>query len=336
MKVAVISYPGAVASSITGPYDILDQAGDLCDLYNVEHGNIYFKPSVIHFPSAESASVDENIVWPGIELAQPDYDFVWDLIIIPAMRPGLLEVTLKNSFELVNWIIWQNENGARVASICLGAFLLAETGLLNGRTATTHWMGAEQFKARYPSVSLSENRIVIDNDATYTCGGAFAFTTMMIYLIEKHCGKAAADIVSRVFLINTHIEGQTPYSLFTGQMEHGDSNICQAQDFIEKNYSSSIGLDEMAEAALLSERTFIRRFKQATGLTPYDYLQKIRTERAKRLLEEGSRGVEEICFEVGFNDSSAFRRSFSKEAGLSPGAYRKQFLSLIDITGSDK
>jgi transcriptional regulator GlxA family with amidase domain len=229
---------------------------------------------------------------------------------------------LSNSYL---WLKWQYAEGAEVASICLGAFLLASTGLLDGKTATTHWLGAKSFRKMFPKVTLLDDKIIVDHNRIYSSGGAFSFTSLMMYLIGKFFDHQAAMLASKVFMIHIHDTRQTSYSIFHHQKDHGDSEIAAVQDYIERKYKSSISNEQLAKLVNISDRTLVRRFKKATGNTPYEYVQRIRIEAAKKLLENRDTGIEQIALEIGYEDFSAFRKVFKRLTGVTPLEYKRKY-----------
>jgi transcriptional regulator GlxA family with amidase domain len=247
-----------------------------------------------------------------------------DLIIIPALS-GDMEEAISLNKELIPWVQDQYKNGAEVASLCVGAFLLASTGLLNGKSCSTHWMFAPTFRKLFPEVSLADDRVIVDQNGIYSSGGAMAYWNLLLYLVEKYTNKEMAVMASKFFLLNTNLSSQSPFSIFKGQKDHGDCEILEAQVYIEANYQSKITVEDLAGQCNLSRRTFERRFKKATSNTPAEYIQRVKIEAAKSLLESGRKTVNEVMFEVGYADIKAFRDVFKKITGLSPVEYRKKY-----------
>lgn len=247
-----------------------------------------------------------------------------DLIIIPAIN-GDLKAALDANRELVPWILAQYTAGAEVASLCVGAFILASTGLVNGRKCATHWVAANQFRKMFPDVNLVTERVVTDERGIYTSGGAYSYLTLVLYLIEKYAGRAAAVFCAKVFAIDIDRESQSPFMMFTGQKEHEDEPIRKAQDFIEKNFHQKITVDELASMFSLSRRNLERRFKRATSNTVVEYIQRVKIEAAKLSLESTRENVNEVMYKVGYSDTKAFRTTFKKITGISPIQYRTKY-----------
>jgi transcriptional regulator GlxA family with amidase domain len=247
-----------------------------------------------------------------------------DLIIIPALS-GDMEAAIALNSDLIPWVVNRYKSGSEVASLCVGAFLLASTGLLNGKSCSTHWMFANQFRQLFPEVTLADDRVIVDQNGIYSSGGAMAYWNLLLYLVEKYTNKEMAIMASKFFLLNVNLNSQSPFSIFKGQKDHGDCVILEAQVYIETHYKNKITVDELAALSNLSRRTFERRFKKATSNSPAEYLQRVKIEAAKSLLESGRKTVNEVMFEVGYADLKAFRDVFKKTAGMSPVEYRKKY-----------
>jgi transcriptional regulator GlxA family with amidase domain len=247
-----------------------------------------------------------------------------DLIIIPALDGDISEAVERNQ-EFVPWIINQYNNGAEVASLCLGAFLLASTGLLKGRKCATHWMAANKFRKMFPDVELVTEKIITDEHRLYSSGGAFSYLNLILYLIEKYAGHDIAVLAAKVFAIEIERESQQSFTIFQGQKEHADEPVKKAQEFIEKNYGDKITIEQLTGMLALSRRNFERRFKKATSNTVMEYMQRVKIEVAKSSLESSAENVNEVMYKVGYSDTKAFRTTFKKITGLSPLAYRSKY-----------
>jgi transcriptional regulator GlxA family with amidase domain len=248
-----------------------------------------------------------------------------DLIIVTAIS-GDLERELERNKGFIPWIRKQRiENDSEIASLCKGALLLAETGLLNGKSCATHWTAHEQFKQRYPKVNLIPEKIISEDNGIYSSGGAYSFLNFMLYLIEKYYGRESAIWCSKVSEIEFDRYDQSHFMIFNGQKDHHDDSIKQAQVFIENNYEKKINIDEIARMFNISNRNFLRRFKKATSNTPLEYTQRVKIEAAKKRLESSALNIQEIMYGVGYNDEKAFRNTFRKYTGLSPLDYRSKY-----------
>ncbi len=264
----------------------------------------------------------------GMFTVKPDYVINqtsnFDLIIIPALS-GNLPIALQKNEAFVPWLIEQNKNGAEIASLCIGAFLLANTGLLNGKSCSTHWLFTNEFKTMFPKVILEHDKIITENNGLYTSGGATSYWNLLLYLVEKYTNREMAIMASKFFLLEIEKNTQSPFIIFSGQKDHDDEEILVTQNFIEKHYSLKLSVDELAEKVGIGRRTFERRFKKATSNTVIEYMQRVKIEAAKKQLELGKKTVNEVMYEVGYTDNKSFRDVFKKLVGMSPVDYRNKF-----------
>ena len=247
-----------------------------------------------------------------------------DLIIIPAIHDDF-ETVLKRNKSFMPWIVNHYKEGAEVVSLCVSSFFLAATGLLDGKPCSTHWQFANVFKEQFPKAILTDERIVTDADGIYTSGGAYAFTNLVVYLIEKYAGRETAVMAAKGFMVDIERSSQSPFMVFSGQKNHKDDMVLKAQDYIEQNYQEKISVNDLCEDMALSRRTFERRFKNATSNTVLEYLQRVKIEAAKKELEKGRKTVNEVMYEVGYNDAKAFRDVFRKVTSMSPLQYQKKY-----------
>lgn len=247
-----------------------------------------------------------------------------DLVLVPALDPDVVEHLALNR-DAVPWLQRAFAEGSDVASACTGAFLLAEAGMLDGKAATTHWAFQDAFRSRYPRVSLQPQAIVVDQGRVITAGGATAFFTLVLYIVERMLGAEVARAASRMFLIDVNKAPQNAYAMFGTQKTHGDEEILRAQGIIESHLSRAPSVEELAASVAMSRRNFVRRFKSATGNAPRDYVQRVRVEAAKRALENGQRTIAAVANEVGYGDVVAFRKLFARWTGLTPTDYRARY-----------
>lgn len=247
-----------------------------------------------------------------------------DLIIIPAVD-GDIANALEANAEFVPWITKHYKAGAEVASLCMGAFILASTGLLDGRKCATHWLAADQFRKMFPDVNLIAEKVITDEKGIYTSGGAYSYLNLILYLIEKFGGRDMAILCAKVFAIELERESQSPFIMFKGQKDHEDNEIRTAQEFIETNYSEKITVDQLASMLAIGRRNLERRFKKATSNTVVEYIQRVKIEAAKMSLESSRENVNEVMYKVGYTDTKAFRTTFKKITGLSPIHYRNKY-----------
>lgn len=248
-----------------------------------------------------------------------------DLIIVPAVH-GDLNTVIEENALIIDWVQKQYQEGAEVAAFCVGAFLLAKTGILNGKVCSTHWGHAEELQLMFPEIKVEAENIVTESNGIYTSGGAYAFTNLVIYLIEKYAGRELAILTAKAFMVDIDKSSQSPFSIFTGQKNHKDETILKIQQFIEKNYERKFTIDQLASDYAMTKRTLERRFRNATGNSIKDYTQRVRVEAAKKLLElSRNRSINEVMYQSGYNDSKAFRDVFKKYAGISPVKYREKY-----------
>lgn len=254
-----------------------------------------------------------------------------DLIFIPAISGDIKEAIEKNK-KYFPWIVEQHHKGAEVASLCIGAFLLASTGLLNGKKCSTHWLSANEFREMFPEVELIDGSIISDENRIYSSGGANSYWALLLYLLEKYTSRETAILASKFFAIDIDRDSQSKFMMFKGQRNHDDEAIQSIQDFIEKNIEEKMTIDELAEKVSLGRRSFERRFKQATNNSVLEYIQRIKIEAAKRSLESSKKNVNEVMYEVGYTDTKAFRDLFKKITGLTPIEYRNKYNKQIVFT----
>jgi transcriptional regulator GlxA family with amidase domain len=247
-----------------------------------------------------------------------------NFVVIPSINKDYHN-SLKQNTELIEWIANQYQNGAEIASICTGAFLLAATGLVEGKTCSTHWIATETFKKLYPKVNLVTEKLITDESGIYTNGGAFSFLNLLLYLVEKKYDRETAIYCSKVFQIDIDRNQQSPFTIFEGQKDHSDALIKKTQQLIESNLQDKISFEKVAEELAISRRNFDRRFIKATGNTPVEYLQRVKVEAAKKQFETGMKNVNEVMYDVGYTDVKAFREVFRKITGLSPLEYRQKY-----------
>ncbi len=217
------------------------------------------------------------------------------------------------------------EKGSSLASLCIGAFLLAETGLLTGKKCSTHWAHVSEFKERYPNVEVEDGAIITEHDHIYSSGGANSLWNLLLYLVEKFSDRETAIMISKYFALDIGRDSQSQFAMFKGQRNHGDDDIQKVQDYIEAHYGDKITIETLANLMNTSRRTFERRFKEATNNTPTTYIQRVRIEAAKNFFEASRKNVTEIMFDVGYTDTKAFRDIFKKITGLTPIEYRNRF-----------
>jgi transcriptional regulator GlxA family with amidase domain len=305
-------------SSIVGAYKIFTRA----NAYRKENGGK-------ELFTIQLAGVSENIsFYDGLFTVNPHTHISaiskTHLIIIPSLNHNY-QKTVKNNQLLIDWIGQQYKNGAEIASICTGAFLLAASGLLDGKTCSTHWAAAANFKTMFPKINLQTDRLITDENGIYTNGGAYSFLNLMIYLVEKYFDRPTAIFCSKVFQIEMDRQSQSAFTIFTGQKQHGDEMVRKAQDYIETKLDEKISMEQLSSRFAVGRRNFDRRFIKATGNTPLEYAQRVKIESAKKFLETSRKTINEVMYEVGYSDVKAFREVFRKITGMSPLEYRARY-----------
>jgi len=247
-----------------------------------------------------------------------------DCIIIPAFDDGN-DFAIKKSGDAISWIVEQYKDGAEVASLCTGTFLLAATGLLKGKECSTHWKAEESFRRMFPDLGLCTDKIITDNSGIYTAGGATSSLNLVLYLVEKYNGRQAALYCSKVLQIDIERNSQSPFIIFNGLKDHADEAIMEMQHYIENNIEEKITVDLLADKCAMNRVNFSRRFKKATQTSPVEYIQRVKIEAAKRNLESGRKNINEVMYSVGYADVKAFRTIFKKIAGITPLEYKAKF-----------
>lgn len=247
-----------------------------------------------------------------------------DLVLVPPLDPDVLE-HLNRHRHLLPWLKGLHARGAALASACTGSFLLAEAGLLDRKSATTHWAFQDLFRERYPRVRLRPEAVLVDQGQLVTAGGATSFLNLALFLIERTLGAETARLASKMFLVDPNKSPQSAYALFSGQKSHGDDAILRAQEILETDPASHADVASLARQVSLSPRQFARRFLQATGSPPSAYARKVKVEAAKRLFETTRRSVAAVAGQVGYSDLVAFRRAFVRACGLTPSDYRLRY-----------
>lgn len=247
-----------------------------------------------------------------------------DLILITGTTANLAKIVEENN-SLIEWLKLQHSNGTQIATYCTGSFLLAATGILKGKNAVTHWFKENEFCQMFDDINLQSDNIILDEGNLLMAGGGSSYHNLMIYLIEKYMEKRVAVFVSKLILVDMYKDVQTSYSIFMAQKQHNDEPILKAQELIENNVTEKLSLEDLYEHSMLSERSFLRRFKNATGNTPVQYIQRVKVEAAKKMLEHSILTFEEIVRKVGYEDISSFRKVFKKITGVAPLEYRKKY-----------
>jgi len=319
MKHVSILVPiGAKLNSVEGPHEAFNEVNNIL----VAKGDLkLFNVQLVGLTKEVPLSNGLYTVKTNLLLNEVDKT---DLIIVPAMQGDLKKAVMLNR-EFIPWIVNQYKSGAEIASLCVGAFLLAATGLLNGKQCSTHWRAANDFSKLFPEVILVVDKILTDEQGIYSSGGAYSSTNLILYLVEKYAGRELAIYCSKLFQVDIDRNRQSPFIMFNGQKDHGDEQIRKAQVFIEDNYQAKITVNKIAAICALSRRNLERRFKKATANTVVEYIQRVKIEAAKQNLETSRENVSEVMYNVGYSDPKAFRTTFKKITGLSPIQYRNKY-----------
>lgn len=322
---SLVALPDAVISTMSGIYDVLN-AFALMDVRGAGAGaRPPFHVEIVGEAAGALELASRVPVFVQRPLAAVE---TTDIVIVPSVLLRAGGWATGRHPRVVEWLHAMYGRGAVLCSACSGIFLLAETGLFDGRDATVHFGYARAFTATYPAVPIHPERALVvsgHREELVSSGASTAWHDLVLYLIARYAGSTAAQEVARLFALQWHQDGLAPYIVFEGRRDHGDGEILGAQDWLDGHFSVANPVEAMVERSRLAERTFKRRFTEATGLAPIAYVQRLRVEHAKRRLERTDTPVEKLGWQVGYEDPASFRRLFRRTTGLSPGAYRKRF-----------
>jgi transcriptional regulator GlxA family with amidase domain len=303
---------------IVGAYEIFHTA----NAYRKEAGGKQlFKVELVGV--SDRAKFEDGLLTVRTQATVSDIDRT-DLIVIPSLSRDFYQISEGNKL-LIHWITRQYKYGAEIASMCTGAFMLASTGLVDGKNCSTHWSAAEAFRDLFPKVNLKAENLITDEHGIYTNGGGYSFLNLAIYLVEKYYGRPAAIYCSKIFQIELDRTSQSAFIIFKGQKNHGDEMVKKAQAYIESHLDEKISVQELSSRFAVGRRSFDRRFIKATGNTPVEYLQRVKIESAKKALEGTRKTINEVMYEVGYSDVKAFREVFRKVTGMSPLEYKHRY-----------
>jgi len=302
--------------SVAAIIDVLETANRF---YRNEGEQEPFVIDLLYMPAHESMS------YPGYASKNPTKDDYYDLLLVPSFTGEWLAESLKANMAWIPWLQDQYKEGAAIASFCTGAFLLGASGLLDNKPATTHINAESAFAKLFPLVQLQAEAVVTEKDRIYTSGGATNTFHLLMLLLEIYCSKKVAVKAAKVFSIDLDRNRQTYFGTFTPAEDHGDDLVKRAQEEIRKNFSTANTIEELIIDVPASRRNLVRRFKQVTGITPIEYLQKTRIEAAKQMLEQSRHSILEVMLESGYNDLKTFRTLFKKNVGMTPKMYREKF-----------
>lgn len=320
--VSVVAVPDATVSTLFGIYDVMsvfermDLPGAGAAPFHVEIVGERVGPLAL----ASGVTIEVHRAIGTVDAT--------DIVIVPSVVLGPDGWKTGRHPQVIDWIRRMHARGALLCSACLGIFLLAETGLFDGHDATVHYNAAALFAATYPAVPIHPERVLMISgvrEELVSSGASVAWHDLVLHLIVRYAGSAAARDAARLYALQWHHEDFTPYVVFDGKTGHGDAAIESAQQWLSTHFSVANPVDEMVKRSKLAERTFKRRFVSATGLAPIAYIQRLRIEDAKKRLERSDAPVDEISWQVGYEDPAFFRRLFKRTTGLAPAAYRRRF-----------
>lgn len=317
VQIGIVLYPGAQLSAVLGLTDLFKVAGRIAE--DVEHALMRLRVRHLRV----EGETESFVVFDSDPDAVRENIGACDVLILPpSLEPP---ISANAAAPVARWLRERHGEGSILASVCAGAFLLAETGLLTGRAVTTHWGSADAFRNRFPAVGLEIDRLIIDGGDIISVGGLMAWTDLGLKLVERFLGPVVMGQTARMLLVDPPGREQRFYSGFAPRLTHGDTAIVKAQHFLQANGGHDAGLANLAEEAGLEERTFLRRFQKATGMTATEYAQRLRVSKAQELLQFGLLPIERVAWEVGYSDPGAFRKIFFRIVGLTPGEYRQRF-----------
>jgi transcriptional regulator GlxA family with amidase domain len=314
-RIGIILYSGAKLAAVHGLTDLFDTANRFSTEYDGEY------PAQVHIshwgPHRETGEPECVFESDPHENSKPDC-----LIFPPTLEINPRKGTAD---KLLEWANAHHASGTLLCSVCGGAFLLARLGLLNGRSATTHWSYADLLATSFPEVCVNTDELIIDLGDVVTAGGVMAWLDLGLRLVDRYLGPVVMMKTAQFFLADPAGRQQRFYANFSPPLHHGDAAILRVQLWLQTRPSESINIDRMASKANLGERTFLRRFQKTTGLTPTKYVQNLKVQKARELLEFTTLSMKEISWKVGYEDTGAFRKTFQKLIGLSPADYRCRF-----------
>ncbi len=319
--ITVLLLDQTFSSTAIGPMEVFRHAGSL---WNILTGSRPEPPFRVLTASADGRAVncDGGIqIHPNVALNDIRKT---DLIFVPTTGLGVDDVVERNA-AVVPWLKRMHKRDVAIASVCSGVGLVAESGLLDGRRATTHWGLAERFRQKYPRVKWMPECMVTEDRNFYCGGGVNAALDLSVYLVERFCGHEIATQTAKALLIEMPRVWQLGFAIVPLKTEHSDDNIASAQEWLHKNFQKTFSLEDPARRVGMSVRNFVRRFKEATGDSPLTYLQKLRIAAAKRMLESNHRSMQEVSDAVGYQDVAFFRSLFQRHTGVSPSIYRERF-----------
>lgn len=325
IHVSLVALPDAMVSPVTGLYEMLNAFAFASGFEGGEPQKPPFKVEIVAPTDAPDISAGGLHLRAHRSVAEVERT---DIVIVPVMMVTDGEWTTGRYAEVVDWLKAMHAQGAMLCSACTGVLILAETGLLDGREATIHWAFAPIFHRNFPQVTLRLEEVLVtagDRQELVMSGATASWHDLVLYLIARHIGPTAAQMIARFMLLQWHPEGQAPYITFRAPTAHGDAVVAELQKWLQDHFSVASPVEEMLRHSGLPRRSFERRFKRATGYSPIAYVQHLRIEEAKRRLERTGEPIDAISWEVGYEDPAFFRRLFKRVTRLTPGDYRRRF-----------
>ena len=337
IQVSLIAIPEALLSTLSGVHDVLNSFPLLGSFDDAVPRENPFAVQILAAAGGTMNTASGIPVTPHRTVESVDRT---DIVVIPSVMVADGEWQVGRHPAIVDWLARMHDRGAILCSACSGVLLLAETGLLDGREATIHWAYAPTFRKNFPDVQLRLDKVLVasgEREQFVMSGASASWQDLILYLVARQVGPTAAQAIAKFLLLQWHTDGQAPYVVFEPPTDHGDAAILDAQLWLNDHFSAAAPVDEMVQRSGLAERSFKRRFTQATGFTPIAYVQNLRVEEAKRRLERTDAPIDEISWHVGYEDPAFFRRLFKRTTQLTPGAYRRKFqLPEFAIAGSSQ
>jgi transcriptional regulator GlxA family with amidase domain len=321
-EIGILLYPNVASATVHGLTDMFAVATTLA------HERLGANAPILRVSHWEPTEANDLI--ERVYDTHPQFDNRLEAIIVPGSWQG--PPTPDAMQCLVRWLLEHHNTGVTLCSVCGGAFVLAKTGLLAGRSATTHWSFTQKLAEDFPNIHVDENRIAVEDGNFITAGGVLAWTDLGLKLVDRYLGSTIMLETARFMLVDPPGREQRYYSNFAPKLRHGDAAVLRVQHWLQKHAVKSPSLKEMAQVSGLEERTFLRRFQKATGLKPTEYCQRLRVGKAREMLEYTKKPVEQIAWAIGYDDPNSFRKIFHRVVGLSPGDYRRRFA--VALSGS--
>lgn len=326
ISVCLLAVPEIATGVLNGLYEVFSFVGSGWEmLTGWPPGSTRFLPRIVAADRAPFRNLAGLPVAPELSFADARQA---DIVIVGDLALARDEDTRGRWPDAVAWLRSQHAQGALVCSVCTGSLMLAEAGLLEGEEATCHWAATDQIRNRYPGVRLHPERVLVTAGAGHrliTAGGSASWTDLALYLVARFCGEEEARRTAKLFLFGDRREGQLPFAARVRPRQHEDAAVAAAQLWIAEIYACANPVAGMTQISGLASRTFVRRFQAATGYLPLDYVQSLRIEEAKQMLETSDASIDAIVAEVGYTEPAAFRRIFKRATGIAPNQYRQRF-----------